>query len=92
MLTKALYTIFVAAPLDPGQGTAPPGSDKVTTVISWIAWGVFAVAVLGVLLVAGRMMLKHQRGEGAEAAGGLGWVLGGCILAASASGLVGALA
>ena len=81
-----------AAGFDPGQGTAPPGSAKIETVIRWVAWIVFALGVVGLLIVAGRMMLKHKRGEGEEAASGLTWVLGGCIVAASAGALVGALA
>lgn len=84
--------VLLAAPFDPGQGAAPPGSAKIETVIKWVAWIVFALGVAGLLMVAGRMMIKHKRGEGEEAASGLVWVLGGCIVAASAGAIVGALA
>lgn len=102
-MTQLLTTVTVAlqaaadaattvlAVVDPGQGTAPPGSGGITTIISWIAWVVFAVCVVGVLIVAGAMALAHRRGEGGQHAANLGWVLGGAILAGSASAVIGAL-
>ncbi|MDK7353951.1 hypothetical protein [Rothia aeria] len=74
---------------NPGQGQAPPGSEGVTTVLGWIAWVVFALAVVGVLITAGAMMLNNRRGQGGEHAAALGWVFAGCIIAASASAIVG---
>ena len=79
----------LAGPVDPGAGEAPPGSDGVTTIVKWIAWIVFALAVIGVLVTAGAMMINNRRGQGGEHAASLGWVFGGCILASAASGLVG---
>jgi hypothetical protein len=76
---------------NPGTGTAPPGSEGLLTILKWIAWIVFALAVVGILICAGTMMVSNRRGEGGEHAGRLAWVLGGCILASVASGVVGAL-
>jgi hypothetical protein len=56
-----------------------------------VAWIVFALAVVGVLIAAGTMMISNRRGEGGEHAGRLAWIMGGCILASAASGVVGAL-
>ena len=76
---------------NPGTGEAPPGSEGLLTILKWIAWIVFGLAVAGILITAGTMMINNRRGEGGEHAGRLAWVLGGCILAASAGGVVGAL-
>jgi hypothetical protein len=81
----------LAAPPDPGQGTPPPGSEKLLLLLKWVAWAVFGCCVAGVLIVAGRMALMHRRGEGGEHAAGLGWVALACILAGSASSIVGLL-
>lgn len=81
--------VLVAEIPDPGQGEAPPGSEGVLTVLRWAAWIVFALAVLGVLITAGAMMINNRRGQGGEHAQALGWVFAGCIIAASASALVG---
>lgn len=68
--------------------TAPPGSEKMTMVLGWALWVVIALAVLGVFIVAGKMILSHRRGEGGEHASGLAFVLMGCVLIGSASGIV----
>jgi hypothetical protein len=88
----ALHTTPVAqAVVDPGSGVAPPGAEGVVTIVSWVAWTVLAVCVLGVLLVGARMAVAHRRGEGAEHAVSLAYVLGGAVLVGSASGLIAAL-
>lgn len=74
---------------NPGQGEAPPGSEGVLTILRWAAWIVFALAVLGVLITAGAMMINNRRGQGGEHAQALGWVFAGCIVASAASALVG---
>ncbi|RFU22990.1 hypothetical protein [Geodermatophilus marinus] len=81
----------IAAVVDPGTGIAPPGAEGVVTIVSWVAWTVLALCVLGVLLVGARMALAHRRGDGAEHAVSLGYVLGAAVLVGSASGLVAAL-
>ena len=87
-----LAASLLSLPPDPGQGTPPPGvAGPLTTVLSWAAWTVFALAILGILLVAGKMIISHQQGRGGEHGQGLAFVLGGIILAASASALVGVL-
>lgn len=99
-LADVLHTVghsagHVAALLDavpnPGSGTAPPGSEKLTKLLSWVAWIVTGLCVAGVLMVAGRMALQHQRGEGGQHGAGLAWVMAACILVGSASAVVGAL-
>lgn len=83
---------LLAAPIpNPGTGVAPPGADKLTTLLSWVAWTVCVLCVAGVLIVAGRMAVIHHRGEGGQHAAGLAWVAAACILVGAASGIVGAL-
>jgi hypothetical protein len=86
-------SLLSGAVFNPGQGAPPPGAiaGDLDTVLSWIAWGVFSIAVVAMLVVAGRMMLSHHRGQGGDHGASLGYVLGGTILAASASAIVGVL-
>lgn len=80
--------MFVPDAVPDPVSTAPPGSDKLTMVLGWALYVVIALAVLGVFVVAGKMVLSHRRGEGGEHASSLAFVLIGCILIGSASGIV----
>jgi hypothetical protein len=83
---------MVLAIINPGQGTAPPGSGQLTTLVSYVAWGVTALCVVGVLIAAGKMAVSHHRGSGGgEHAAALGWVLVAAVLAGSASALIAAV-
>jgi hypothetical protein len=85
-------TAALAGPIDVGQGTAPPGAGQIKTIVSYLAWGVTAACVAGVLIAAGKMAVAHQRGGGgAEHASSLAWVLIAAVIAGSASALVGAV-
>ncbi|MGO9957981.1 MAG: hypothetical protein ACLP50_18775 [Solirubrobacteraceae bacterium] len=80
---------------DPGLGQAPPGnaSADVNTIISWIAWLTFAACLVGVLVSAVTLAFERQGfGSGGQGHTKLMWALGGCIVAGSASAIVGALA
>ncbi len=92
MFSHLTAVVMAAAPPDPGTGTPPPGAAQITKLLQYAAWVVFAFCVAGVLISAGTMAVKHRQGGGGEAAGGLGWVLGACIVAGSASALVAAFA
>ena len=39
--------LLTLAVVNPGQGVAPPGADKLTTILQWTAWAVFALCVGG---------------------------------------------
>ncbi|MFJ3825993.1 hypothetical protein [Streptomyces nodosus] len=82
---------FLAGVYNPGQGSEPPGAGKLKTILRWVAWIVLALCVAGILIVAGRMAVSHQRGQGGEHATSLAYVLGACILVGAASGIVGLL-
>jgi hypothetical protein len=90
-LLAASASQWWAANIPAPTGVQPPGTEGLTTVLSWVAWGVTFLCVVGVFLVAGKMAFSHRRGEGSEAVGQLGWVMGACILGASATSLVNVL-
>ena len=69
----------------------PPGTDGLTTLLNWGMWMVTFAGIIGVLVAAGSMMLAHRRGEGGEQASKLGWVLGGCCVAAASGPIVNVL-
>jgi hypothetical protein len=78
--------------VNPGTGSAPPGADQLKTILSYLAWGVTATCVAGVLIASAKMAVSHHRGGGgSEHAGALAWVLVAAVVAGSASALVGAL-
>jgi hypothetical protein len=85
------YSQLLAADIPAPTGIQPPGTEGLTTILGWIAWGVTFLCVVGVFFVAGSMAFAHRRGEGSEAVGKLGWVMGACILGASATSLVNVL-
>lgn len=85
------HSRLLAANIPAPSGVQPPGTEGLTTILSWIAWGVTFLCVVGVFFVAGSMAFAHRRGEGSEAVGKLGWVMGACILGASATSLVNVL-
>lgn len=67
----------------------PPGTDGLITVMGWIKWIGYIVAVIGIIVAAIMMFVSSRRGEGGEHMGRLGWIFGGIILIGCASGLVG---
>lgn len=87
LLTAPALDVLAAVP-DPGEGVAPPGSAGLLVILSWVAWGVFAVIVGGVLVQAGRMGMAHRRGEGMEVTGGLVVALIAAVIAGSAAAIV----
>ncbi len=87
-LTHLSHTVLAAIP-DPTQGTDPPGAAEFANLLHWIFWAVSLLCVAGVLICAGKMAIQHRHGEAGQHFGSLGMVLGACVLAGSASALVG---
>jgi len=92
-VAKGTTTTAATAVVNPGTGIAPPGSQQLTTILSYLAWGVTATCVAGVLIVASKMAIGTHTGRtgGGEHAGALMAVLVAAVVAGSASALVGAL-
>ena len=82
--------VLAAAP-DPGEGVAPPGSEKILTILQWAKWIFTAMAVLGGIYIAGQMVLAHRRGDDAQV-GKLGLFLGACVFAGVVPNVVDLLA
>lgn len=74
-----------------GSGSQPPGTQGIVTAMGYAAWVVCAICVVGVLVCAGRMAVSHRQGMAGEHMSGIAYVLGACILVASASAIVGSL-
>ena len=81
----------VAADVPDPTPIRPPGTEGLTTLLNWGMWLVTFAGIVGVLISAGSMMLAHRRGEGGEQASKLGWVLGGCCVAAASASMVNVL-
>ena len=94
MLTQlsALENYFHAAllPLIDITPTQPPGTEKITQILGYVAWGAGVVCLIGILFVAGKLAINARHGEGIEEAKGLLWILLALILIGSAGALVGA--
>lgn len=83
------------APTDPAVLAVgieqPPGTGAFTHVFGWAMWGLSAAIFIGLLLVAGRMALRHRRGEEGEGLGSLGLVLTAAVIGGAAGPIVNAL-
>ena len=77
----------------PGAGEGAPGAGKLTTILQWTAWGVFALCVGGVLISAAKLAHSHQQGYGgaSQHTTSLVWTLVACVIAGSSAAIVGAL-
>ena len=87
-----LHLLSVAV-VNPGQGVAPPGAGKLTTILQWTAWAVFALCVGGVLISAAKLAHSHNQGFGgaSQHTTSLVWTLVACVIAGSSAAIVGAL-
>jgi hypothetical protein len=91
MLGRVAVRVLADVP-NPGQGKAPPGAEKLLTLLQWAAYVGYAVCVLGVIMSAGAMALQHRHGTVGENGSRLGWVLAAALLIGSAAALVDKLA
>lgn len=82
---------LILADISVPNSSQPPGTQGLMTVMGWVSWGVTFLCIIGVFVVAGTMAFQHRRGEGSEAVGKLGWVMGACVLVAAAGPLVNVL-
>lgn len=98
--TGMLATSALAAGGNTGGGasvpnitsTAPPGSDKFTTVLGYGLWAAILVCVAGFMYAGGKLAMAHERGGyGGGAQTGLVNAAIGCVVVGSAAGIVRAL-
>lgn len=79
---------LILADINAPASVQPPGTAGLLTVLGWGAWIVTLACIGGIFAVAGKMAFAHRRGEGSEAVGQLGWVMGACVLIAAAGPIV----
>lgn len=80
----------LAAVPNPGDGVAPPGADKIVTILQWGKWLFSAGAVGGGLIIATKMVIAHRRGDDTNVAQ-LGFWLAACVLGGVGPHIVDAL-
>ncbi|MFE6808596.1 hypothetical protein ACFVEN_44135 [Streptomyces sp. NPDC057681] len=79
---------------NPADNVKPiPGgaAQDMVTILGWAFWVVTILGVLGILTVAGGMVISHRRGDASEHGGKLGIVLGALILASASGPIVNAI-
>jgi len=77
---------------DPGGGSAPPGTQGFTTILSWGKWLAFGIA-MAALIAAGAMLGWGGRmGDGGEHGSKIGRALVGVVVISAAFAVVGFLA
>lgn len=69
----------------------PPGTEGLNTIINFLAWGAFAVCLVGFIGAGAGMAVKHHRGEEMASMKGLGLSLVGTVLIGAATAIVGAV-
>ena len=72
-------------------GTAPPGADGIVTILGWVMWIALVVAVASLLILGALIGSRIRNGEGFQAVGGIGIVLGAIFLISGSSAFVAAL-
>jgi len=90
----AAHNAVASVPLEvpnPGDGTAPPGFAKFTSIMSWSKWVSLGVLVVALIIQGASMGFQSRRGQGGEHAGALGWIMGGVMLVWAAWSIVGFL-
>lgn len=69
----------------------PPGTQGLNTVINYVAWGAFAVCLVGFVVAAATMAFAHHQGREAGSMKGLAMALLGTVLVGGASAIVGSV-
>lgn len=97
ILTTLVHTandfaaIAPAAIPDPDP-TPPPGTEGITTILSWLKWIGYAV-VGGAIIVGGIMIaVSFRRGEGHDALSKVLWPMAGAIVIGAGAGWIGTIA
>lgn len=65
--------------------------DPLTDLINWSLWITMAICGLGVVIVAAKIVMGYLDGNPQREAHSLLWVMGGCLLALSATSIASAL-
>jgi hypothetical protein len=82
------FVVFDGSVIPNPTPVVPTEAGGLLTILNWASGIGLVLGVLGVIIVGIGMVIQLQRGEGAQAIAKLGWVLLGCIIITSASGIV----
>ncbi|GAB91613.1 hypothetical protein [Gordonia rhizosphera] len=92
MPARILTVLPLAADPITVNPTAPPGSDKLLTIISWAGWLGMVAAVVALIAAGAKFGFdRHQGTATNESAVRVAWTCAGCVVMAMAGGLVGAI-
>ncbi len=69
-------------------GTTAPNSDGIIQVLGWVTWIAIVFAAISIILLGALIATRMRNGEGFQAAGRLGIVLGAIFLISGATALV----
>ena len=72
-------------------GASAPNSEGVITVLGWVTWIAIAIAAISIILLGAVIATRMRNGEGFQAAGRLGIVLGAIFLISGATAFVSGL-
>lgn len=72
-------------------GSSAPNSEGIITVLSWVTWIAIVIAGISIILLGGLIATRIRNGEGFQAAGRIGIVLGAIFLMSGATALVSGL-
>ncbi len=90
-MSKTLAIINLAATNFNVNPVQPPGTQGVSTIVNYTAWGCFLACLVGFIIAAATMAWKHHRGEEMSSMKGLGMSLIGTVLIGAASAIVGSV-
>ena len=70
---------------------APPGTQGIQRVINYIAWGAFGLCLVGFIIGAATMGIKHSRGEELPGMKNIALSMLGTVLIGSATAIIGSV-
>lgn len=83
IVSRAVQAVAFPQPPSP---TPPPFANGLLQLVAVVQWVALAVAIVGLVLVGGRMVMNASMGEGSRDLGAVGkWGLGMFIIAGAAS-------
>lgn len=69
-------------------GESAPDAENLTTVLGYVSWIGYAVALMAMIALGGLIATRMRRGDGLTAVGRVGAVLAGVVLIGASSGII----
>jgi hypothetical protein len=91
-ITTSVYAAYLAGGSDITiNSKRPPGTDGIVTVVNYLAWGAFAVCLVGFVIAGASIAINHHHGKEMESMKGLFLSLLGTVLIGAAGAIVGSV-